>query len=753
MVLSITARVKQSLKVILAGSLVVPALSMAAVTYTYDTRHRLTSTSYENQVDISFTYDSVGNRLTKTTSGPSYTIYEDAEDSAIDGWDIYDNDPAGATITNEFDTNRQSRVIRLNGTGTANGYRLRNSDSTYWDDTAASIIEWSMSYSESYVVYIAAQTKDGFRYIYYTPSNSDNLGTGTYIHHGLGSDSRNGSWQTFIRDLEYDLKDAQPNNELEAILGFLIRGTGSVDDIRTRTSLPPSLDSDLDTLSDIDEIYTYGTNPYSSDSDSDGLSDSEELTYWGSNWNSDSDGDGIINLIDPDSDNDGMVDGLEISQGTDPADNSSYPTAIVYEDGENGTISGWDIYDNDPAGALIENVYDDDRGSRVVSFTGSATANGYRLRDDTNQYWNDTHFKNLQWSMKYDENYVVYIAVQTTEGFRYLTYTPVDHDNLGEETYIHHGLGAVSANGTWQTFIRNLEYDLKEAQPENDLEAILGFLIRGSGMVDDIISLETLPEELDSDGDGISDNLEIGTYGTHPYQPDSDYDDLDDNAELTYWGSNWNQDVDSDGIINLIDSDSDNDGFNDGMEISQGTNPADSASYPTNILYEDGEDNTTNGWDIYDNDPAGATLTNVFDDDRNSRVIEFSGAATSNGYRLRNNDFSYWYDSSFKVIEWSMRYSEAYIVYIAAQTKDGFRYIYYTPAETDNLGTETYVHHGLGSQTTDGSWQTITRDLESDLKEAQPDNELEAVLGFLIRGSGRVDDIRTRESLVQPSAP
>jgi len=45
----------------------------------------------------------------------------------------------------------------------------------------------------------------------------------------------------------------------------------------------------------------------------------------------------------------------------------------------------------------------------------------------------------------------------------------------------------------------------------------------------------------------------------------------------------------------------------------------------------------------------------------------------------------------------------------------------------------------------------MARDLERDLKDAQPDNELEAVLGFLIRGSGRVDDIRTREAL--PTVP
>ena len=65
-----------------------------------------------------------------------------------------------------------------------------------------------------------------------------------------------------------------------------------------------------------------------------------------------------------------------------------------------------------------------------------------------------------------------------------------------------------------------------------------------------------------------------------------------------------------------------------------------------------------------------------------------------------------------------------------------------TPAATSSLGTGTYIHHGLGN-IADGTWRSVMRDLEADLKEAEPDNELQAVLGFLIRGSGRVDDIRT----------
>ena len=238
--------------------------------------------------------------------------------------------------------------------------------------------------------------------------------------------------------------------------------------------------------------------------------------------------------------------------------------------------------------------------------------------------------------------------------------------------------------------------------------------------------------------------MEISTYGTHPYSMDSDGDGINDKVELEYWGTNWSADPDGDGLISLRDPDADNDGFTDGIERSQDTDPASAASQPTSIVYEDAEDSAIIGWDIYDNDPAGAAVANVYDNDRASQVIELTGSASNNGYRLRDADSSYWDDTNFKTLEWSMKYSESFTVYIAAQTKNGFRYLYYTPVATSSLGTETYVHHGVGVTMKNGAWHTLTRNLEQDLKEAQPDNELQAVLGFLIRGSGRVDDVKTK---------
>jgi hypothetical protein len=68
-------------------------------------------------------------------------------------------------------------------------------------------------------------------------------------------------------------------------------------------------------ISDDDENNIYGTNPNLADTDADGVDDGVELSYWGNNWNGDPDGDGVINLLDPDSDNDGILDGNDAAPG------------------------------------------------------------------------------------------------------------------------------------------------------------------------------------------------------------------------------------------------------------------------------------------------------------------------------------------------------------------------------------------------------------------------------------------------------
>jgi clumping factor A len=89
-------------------------------------------------------------------------------------------------------------------------------------------------------------------------------------------------------------------------------------------------DHDGDGLSD-DAETMLGTDPEDADSDNDGVLDGAEP-----NPGDDSDGDGLINALDPDSDNDGLFDGTELGLGCDdPATDKAAKTCVP--DGDNGT--------------------------------------------------------------------------------------------------------------------------------------------------------------------------------------------------------------------------------------------------------------------------------------------------------------------------------------------------------------------------------------------------------------------------------
>jgi hypothetical protein len=357
-------------------------------------------------------------------------------------------------------------------------------------------------------------------------------------------------------------------------------GISDEDEINVYGTDPNKADTDGDGLSDFDEVFIYGTDPLNSDTGGDGISDGDEVAFWGENWNADADGDGIINLLDWDSDNDGYSDGVEKAQGTDPADDTSYPEVIVYEDAQDGLTLGWQISDALPAGALVTNIFDNTLQSYVIHLSGDGLLDSFRLYTEEGADWNNANHKVISWTMNFSGDYVLTVLVETSSGLRHLIYTPEEVSNLGSGTEIHHGLGAASKDGSWQTFTVDLQYDLQEAQPGNTILSVQGFMVSGDGLVDDIKTLHQLPPGLDSDGDGLTDSEEINTYGTHPYDPDSDGDTLDDGAELTFWGASWLVDLDADGLINLLDPDADGDGIDDGVELTGGTDPADPASFP-----------------------------------------------------------------------------------------------------------------------------------------------------------------------------
>jgi hypothetical protein len=244
----------------------------------------------------------------------------------------------------------------------------------------------------------------------------------------------------------------------------------------------------------------------------------------------------------------------------------------VYEDAQDRTIRGWTIFDNKPRGASVTNVFDQQKQSWVIQTKGSGIDNGYRLRLANGSSWRNTTQFIAQWSLNYSENFQIYINVNTSAGQRYLTYTPATSDQLGTSQYVYFGIGSGAIKGQWHTVTRDLQTDLERAQPGVIITQVNGMDIRGNLRIDDVMLLAQLPA-LDTDNDGIPDDLETNVYGTDPSKADTSHCGISDGYKLDYLGSRWNLDADGDGIINLLDDDMDNDGVLYGAEITNGTDP------------------------------------------------------------------------------------------------------------------------------------------------------------------------------------
>ena len=171
----------------------------------------------------------------------------------------------------------------------------------------------------------------------------------------------------------------------------------------------------------------------------------------------------------------------------------------------------------------------------------------------------------------------------------------------------------------------------------------------------------------------------------------------------------------------------------------------DKARHPEK-MYEDAEDGDTFGWQVYDKSPLGATITNVFDAEKNSKVISLNGGGMENGYIVGNWNGrpNAWAELDRKTLTWEMKFTEAYGFFVTVETTKGHRYLYYDATNQNRgiIGNGEYIHHGLTPGYMDGKWHTVSVDLEGDLKEYEPDNSIVRITGFLIRGTGLIDDIR-----------
>lgn len=382
---------------------------------------------------------------------PDETVYGRGE-QGVANWVVSDADPAGAVINTADDPeNAQGTVISLQGSGQNNAYSLQNPNGgALWNNTRQQILQWKSHFHENYTVYVNVETSQGARTIRYENRNTYTPSGG--VENGgqtLWFDL--GGW-SIIGQNGWENAWPQYNGAVNNVWQTITRDIAQ--DIRT---FQPT-----NQLLAVNSFEIRGS----------GLIDDVKM---------------LSRPVMP----------QEMPEGT-------------YEDAEDGSTSRWQVYDNDPAGATFNNVYDNTRESRVIEFSGSGMENGYEIGSRRGDgQWNNREHNSIGWSMNYGEGFSVYVAIETTLGARYMTYRPTNTDAGLQGSYIYFGLGAGANNGTWQTFTRNLESDLHQFEPNNNLVAIHAFLIRGSGRIDDIRTFADDGGVLEDAEDGNTDGWTV----------------------------------------------------------------------------------------------------------------------------------------------------------------------------------------------------------------------------------------------------
>ncbi len=608
--------------------------------------------------NIIFETNEDNNTAGTTVTLPSYDIIDnfEYEDSPLDNnWFIFDGTGQIQTI---FDETLGSRVMQVesdNGTGFRIDYPGEHNLELYKNN-----LSFKMKTGQNFYFYVNVRANNGQDYyIQYTPENGEiSFQEDKYIFVPVGSAIMDGSWHTITRDIAADLFAGAELN-LEYVKFFTLRGSYQIDDITLGEVQVPTADFTVNT--------TMGKSPLDVQ-----FTDLSNSSHSGFSWDF---GDGSTSdeqnpshsFTEPGPYTVSLT--ITNSAGSDTKTKVNYITVFsndyeTIEDAEDGGTAGWITY---TGGGVVSNIYDDDRGSRVIQLegTGSYFNNGFKLTSADGSLWNNTKHL-MTWSMNVSDNFKIYIWVETNLGKRYMYYTPAEsgegYNDWDGTVYIHHNLGEESMESGWKTYTRNLQADLTKYDPDATIWKVQAFLIRGKGLIDDIGLDYKAPE--------------------------------------------------------------------------------------TEVVVEDAEDGGIAGWVMYtDGGQASDHIHNEFDTDRGSRIINLAGpnGSTGDGFKLTNPDGSLWNNSN-RQISWSMNFSSNFVIYIWVSTNQGKRYLYYVPEDADegyfNYGGTGYIGRGLGVDAKDGQWHTFARDLQADLSRFESDVSIINVEAFLLRGAGKIDDIK-----------
>jgi uncharacterized repeat protein (TIGR01451 family) len=439
--------------------------------------------------------------------------------------------------------------------------------------------------------------------------------TNTKTKHNCVPDADGGATKTNPLNRDTDYGGASDSSEDWNLDGKIDAGetnptTGHGADDSTDT------DTDADGLGDKLESQ-LGTDPNDGDSDDDGVPDGKEP-----NPASDTDGDGLIDALDPDSDNDGLFDGTELGLDcSNPATDKSAHHCTP--DADMGATKTSPVNRDTDGGGVIDGAEDLNRDGKVEPGETDPTASHGAddgMNVDTDSDGLPDKLEKLIGTNPMDadsdddgvpDGLEPAPAADTDGDGRIDALDPdSDNDGLFDGTELGYDCAGPGTKPMSKTCIPDGDKGTTKTNPL-DRDTDNGGASDGSedwnldGKID---AGETDPTRghgaddkmvVDTDSDGLGDKLEM-RIGTSPMDADSDDDGVLDGKE-----PNPTIDTDGDGKIDALDPDSDNDGLFDGTELGYGcTGPGTKPMSPTCIGDADGGKTTTSPLDA-DTDHGG----------------------------------------------------------------------------------------------------------------------------------------------------
>jgi len=146
------------------------------------------------------------------------------------------------------------------------------------------------------------------------------------------------------------------------------------------------------------------------------------------------------------------------------------------------------------------------------------------------------------------------------------------------------------------------------------------------------------------------------------------------------------------------------------------------------------------GWDIFDDNPDGASIR-MFIDSEKGEVVNLKGEGLKNGFRYTGK-YGKLAEPDSVFVRWDMKYDERFDIMLLVDTQTFSKVIHYIPEDLNYMkkdGNELFI--GIGKTILDGRWHTVVRSLKDDLYKLDPNASPKDVKSFLVRGSGSFSNI------------